>query len=101
LDRVRFDAVNRALYEQYYADGWTGRVSLDSMSTTILGTEFAILDAKGTRYRANGSEIDHWDTRYIMRKTCEGWKHFILTDRSSAMPELEQWAEWLTGLRVS
>jgi hypothetical protein len=84
----------RKRYDRYREDGWAGRVEIDEVKAHSIGPDLAVLEARGTRYRHDGSVIDGWDSCYIMRKANQRWRAFFITD-ARPRPTSQGWRHWI------
>lgn len=98
LEAQAFDEMFRKAYDHYREDGWAGSVEVDSVQVHSLQPGFALLEGKGSRYRADGSVLNRWDTFYALRKAKGIWQTFMITDSIQARPTAEQWTAWALSL---
>jgi hypothetical protein len=94
-DEAVYDSQVRGAYDQYYAEGWAGRLNLDFVKVSVASPDVGLIEVKGTRYRADGSDLNHWDACYLMRRTAAGWKQFAVIDTEPPRPKAGEWIRWL------
>ena len=95
VDQASFDSQVRAVYDQYYADGWGGDLKDDSAKVSVVSPDVALIETTGTRFRADGSPFNTWDSCYWMKRTAAGWKQFAVTDTEAPRPPAQEWVRWL------
>jgi ketosteroid isomerase-like protein len=81
LSVISDDQAQRAWYELVMAylddQGW-GRTELDDLRVIPLSPSLAQVISEVTRYKTDGSTLNHARANYTMRRTDDGWK-VILT----------------------
>jgi hypothetical protein len=95
VDQALFDAQVRAVYDQYYAEGWGGDLRLDSAKVSVVSSDVALIETSGTRFRADGADFNTWDSCYWMKRAAAGWKQFAVTDTEAPRPPAQEWVRWL------
>jgi hypothetical protein len=95
VDRDQFDSQVRAVYDQYYVDGWGGDLRLDAAKVSVVSPDVALIETSGTRFRSDGSDFNKWDSCYWMKRTAAGWKQFAVTDTEPPRPPAREWVRWL------
>jgi hypothetical protein len=94
LDEPAYDAIFSGLYDRYRDDGWAGRVEVDDVRIHMPRTDLAILEGRGTRYRADGSVIDGFDSVYFLRRFTGRWQCFLVVNTGRPRPRSDQWEAW-------
>jgi hypothetical protein len=95
VDEALFDSQVRAVYDTYGAEGWGGDHRLDSARVSVVSPDVALIETTGTRFRADGSDFNHWDSCYWMKRGAGGWKQFAVTDTEAPRPPAQEWVRWL------
>jgi hypothetical protein len=98
-DQALYDSQVRAAYDQYYAEGWAGRLNLDFVRVSVASPKIALVEVKGTRFRADGSDLNHWDACYLMRRFDVGWKQLAVIDTEPPRPIAAEWLRWLRSAK--
>jgi hypothetical protein len=96
-DDGSLDAMVKPGYENYFRDGWDGRVEVHTAKATMAGATFATVETTGSRYRADDSVNSSWECVYLMQHTREGWKH-IGVDSALPLRDVREWGDWLGSL---
>jgi len=99
-DQGIYDSQVRGAYDQYYAEGWAGRLNLDHVRVTVVSAEVGLVEVRGTRFRADGSDLNHWDACYLMRRTQAGWRQCAVIDTEAPRPPASEWVRWLRSAAV-
>jgi hypothetical protein len=99
-DQPIYDSQVRGAYDQYYAEGWAGRLNLDHVRVTVVSPEVGLVEVKGTRFCADGSNLNHWDACYLMRRTAAGWRQCAVIDTEPPRPPAAEWVRWLRSAGV-
>jgi hypothetical protein len=94
-DEAFYDSQVRAAYDQYYAEGWAGRLNLDRIKVTLASANAALVEVRGTRFRADGSDLNHWDACYLFQRTADGWRQHAVIDVEPPRPAAADWIGWL------
>lgn len=94
-DVATYDSQVRAAYEQYYAEGWAGRLNLDRVKVTVASPDAALVEVRGTRFRADGRDLNHWDACYLFQRAADGWRQHAVIDVEPPRPPAAEWIEWL------
>ena len=95
VDQALFDSQVRAVYDTYGAEGWGGDLRLDTAKVSVVSPDVALIETTGTRFRADGSDFNKWDSCYWLKRTAAGWKQFAVTDTEAPRPPAQEWVRWL------
>jgi hypothetical protein len=96
-DAASLDAMVKPGYENYFREGWDGRVEVHTAKATMSGPTFATVETTGSRYRADGSVNSSWECINQMQHTEQGWKH-IGVDSTLPLRDASEWRDWLGSL---
>ncbi len=99
-DQSIYDSQVRGAYDQYYADGWAGRLNLDHVRVTVVSASVGLVEVRGTRFRADGSDLNHWDACYLFRRSQAGWRQCAVIDTEQPRPPATEWVRWLQSAGV-
>ena len=99
-DAAVYDRQVRGAYDQYYAAGWAGRLNLDHVRVTVVSADVGLVEVKGTRFRADGSDLNHWDACYLFRRSQAGWRQCAVIDTEAPRPPAAEWVRWLRSAGV-
>ena len=99
-DQSIYDSQVRGAYDQYYAEGWAGRLNLDHVRVTVVSDEVGLVEVRGTRFRADGSDLNHWDACYLMGRTPVDWRQCAVIDTEAPRPPAGEWVRWLRSAGV-
>jgi hypothetical protein len=94
-DQAIYDSQVRGAYDQYYANGWAGRLNLDHVRVSVASPTAALVEVRGTRFRADGSDLNHWDACYLFQRTAAGWRQHAVIDTEPPRPPASEWVRWL------
>lgn len=94
-DVETYDSQVREAYAQYHADGWGGRLHLDRVKVTVASPKQALVEVRGTRFHADGSDLNHWDACYLFQLTGKGWRQHAVIDVESPRPAAQEWIRWI------
>lgn len=94
-DMATYDNQVREAYRQYHADGWGGRLNLDRVKVTVASPDRALVEVRGTRFRADGSNLNHWDACYLYHRVGGDWRQHAVIDVEPPRPGADAWIDWL------
>mgnify|MGYP001554616404 CR=1 FL=1 len=94
-DEAFYDSQVRAAYDQYYAEGWAGRLDLDRVKVTLASASAALVEVKGTRFSAAGRTLPPWAACYLFQRAATGWRQHAVIDVEPPRPLAADWIGWL------
>ena len=94
-DVATYDGQVRDAYRQYFAEGWAGKLHLDRVKVTVASPNEALVEVRGTRFKADGSDLNHWDACYLFQRTADGWRQHAVIDVEAPRPNADLWIRWL------
>jgi hypothetical protein len=93
--REEFDGWIRKLYHGFYDQGLGTRLDLEWSEVTVISSEFAVIETRGTRYRQDDTPFNTWGSCYWLRRIDGAWKQFGVCETDPPRPSVAEWTRWL------